>query len=81
MPEDSEELALTLGAKKRKLTRKSFELFGKNLGFNDKQIDGVFKHFLKNKSKSINLIKRSFLSDNMQYKYIALMESRYDALY
>ena len=48
LPEDTEELALTLGGKKKKLTHTSFETFGKNLGLNDKQIDGVFKRFQKN---------------------------------
>jgi serine/threonine-protein kinase HipA len=81
LPEDPEELALTIGAKKRKLSRNNFEMFGKKLELNDKQIDSVFKRFLKNKNKAINLIERSFLSDNMQQKYIALMESRYERLY
>ncbi len=81
LPEDSEELALILGAKKRKLTRRSFEKYGYDLGLNDKQIDGVFKRFLKNKSKAISLIEQSFLSDNMRHKYITLTENRYDTLY
>ena len=81
LPEDTEELALTLGGKKRKLTRKSFEIYGKDLGLNDKQIDGAFKRFFKNRSKAFRLIEQSFLSEEMQNKYIALLDKRYDALY
>jgi serine/threonine-protein kinase HipA len=81
LPEDTEELALTLGGKKRKLTRKSFEMYGKDLGLNDKQINGAFKRFQKNKSKALRLIEHSFLSEKMQNKYIALLDKRYDVLY
>ena len=81
LPEDTEELALTLGGKKKKLTRTSFETYGKNLGLNDKQIDGVFKRFQKNKAKALRLIEQSFLSEEMQDKYIALLNKRYDILY
>jgi serine/threonine-protein kinase HipA len=81
LPDDDEELALTLGGKKRKLTRKSFETYGKNLGLNDKQINGAFKRFLKNKSKALQLIESSFLSAEMQNKYIAFLDKRYDVLY
>ena len=81
LPEDTDELALTLGGKKRKLTRKSFETYGRDLGLNDKQIDGAFKRFLKNRSKAFRLIEQSFLSEEMQNKYIALLNKRYNALY
>lgn len=81
LPDDTEELALTLGSKKRKLTRKSFEAYGKDLGLNDKQINGAFKRFQKNKPKALRLIELSFLSEEMQNKYIALLDKRYDALY
>jgi serine/threonine-protein kinase HipA len=81
LPEDTEELALTLGGKKKKLTRTSFETYGKNLGLNDKQINGVFKRFQKNKAKALRLIEQSFLSEEMQNKYIALLNKRYEILY
>lgn len=81
LPEDTEELALTLGGKKKKLTRTSFETYGKNLGLNDKQINGAFKRFQKNKAKALRLIEQSFLSEEMQNKYIALLNKRYEILY
>jgi serine/threonine-protein kinase HipA len=37
-----------------------FETFGTNLGLTQKQIKGVFKRFLANKTKAVKLIKNPF---------------------
>ncbi len=76
-PEDKEELALTLGGKKRKLTRDNIERFGTELGLSPKQIVGVFKRFEKNKPKAIEWIGNSFLSKEMKAEYINLLNERY----
>ena len=55
--------ALTLGGKKKKLTRVYFERFDEGLGLTQKQIQGVFKRFIKNKEIAITWINESFLSD------------------
>ncbi len=81
LPEDTEELALTIGGKKRKLKLEHFETFGKNLGLTQKQIKGVFKRFLANKKKAVKLIEASFLSEEMRHKYLALIDERYSRLY
>lgn len=80
-PDDDEELALTLDGKKKKLTRKHFEYLGKNLELNQKQIDGVFKRFLKNKPNSKKLIDQSFLSEKIKSEYLELLEKRYSIIY
>lgn len=77
IPEDKEELALTLDGKKRKLTRDSFEKFATKLGLNKKQAQGVFQRFLRNKSKVTSLVEQSFLSPQMQNNYLDLVEQRY----
>ncbi len=64
-PEDSEELALTLVGKKKKLKREHFEQLGNELGLTPKQIKGSFNRMMKNKSIAIDWIDRSFLSENM----------------
>lgn len=46
---DTEELALTLEGKKRKLQWEHFVRLGTLLGLNNKQINGVAKRFLKNR--------------------------------
>jgi len=79
-PEDKEELALTLSGKKKNLKKEHFVNFGKELGLNTKQINGVFQRFGKNKPKAIDLIERSFLSKNMKKKYLNILEERYSKL-
>lgn len=81
IPDDKEELALTLGGKKNKLTRDDFETFGKKLGLSNKQVQATFKRFFKNKQVGLDLIKSSFLSKEMQNNYIKLFESRFDRLF
>lgn len=80
-PDDEEELALTLDGKKRKLNRKYFEYLGKNLELTQKQIDGVFKRFMKNKPQALKLIDQSFLSEKMKSNYNSLLEKRYTVIY
>ncbi len=76
-PEDTEELALTLEGKKRKLQWQHFENLGVMLGLNKKQISGIAKRFLKNKPLAIEWISNSFLSDEYKEKYMNLLGERY----
>ena len=76
-PEDLEEFALTLDAKKRKLRRIHFEHLGKVLELNEKQIDGVFKRVIGNRTVSFDWIEKSFLSEEYKEKYRHLLEQRY----
>ncbi len=80
MPEDTEELALTLEGKKKKLNWGHFERLGLGLGLNDKQIQGVKKRFFRNKTNAVELLNKSFLSNEMQESYQNLLENRYDKL-
>ncbi len=77
LPDDTEELALTLAGKKNKLKRQHFEQLGKVLGLNIKQIDRTFKRFLLNKPKALKWIEKSFLSNDMKVAYKELIEKRY----
>jgi len=79
-PNDKEELALTLSGKKNKLKRQDFENFGIGLQLTDKQIDGVFKRFLKNKHKARYWIGNSFLSEKMKNAYNHIIESRFQQI-
>lgn len=80
-PDDTEELALTLEGKKKKLKWENFERLGIDLGLNEKQIMGIAKRFLKNKPVAIQWINNSFLSEEYKEKYIALMEEKYRILF
>ncbi len=78
--EDKEELALTIDGKKTKIRRQNFEKLAEDLDLSKKQINSTFKRFAKNKQKALDLIKISFLSDEMKIKYSDLLESRYDKI-
>ena len=76
-PLDTEELALTIEGKKRKLTRQDFELFGVKLGLNSKQTQNVFERFTKYKTNAKSLIDISFLSQEAKEKYWDIMQEKY----
>lgn len=79
-PEDTEELALTIAGKRKKISRKILFDFGVGLGLSKKQIEGVFKRFMGLQEDAIDLIKMSFLSKVMKSKYIDILEQRYKVL-
>jgi len=78
--EDTEELALTLEGKKKKLKWEHFERMGKGLELTNKQIQGVLKRMIKNKPKAVEWIGKSFLSDGMKKAYLNLLDKRYEQL-
>lgn len=80
LPEDSDELALTLGGKKKSLKREHFEALGEGLGLTPNQIKSSFKRMMKNKSEAFTWIDRSFLSKEMKIAYREVLESRYKQL-
>jgi serine/threonine-protein kinase HipA len=80
LPEDTEELALTLAGKKSNLKKQHFEQLGIDLGLTEKQIKSVFKRMLKNKNKALQFIEASFLSDEMQLSYKNLLDHRYQKI-
>ena len=79
-PNDDEELALTLEGKKKKLSREHFERLGLGLELNIKQVNGVFKRFIRSRKVAFDWINNSFLSEEYQKKYTALLEERYSIL-
>lgn len=80
-PTDTEELALTIEGKKRRLKWENFERLGISLDLNQKQIKGIAKRFQKNKPIAIQWINNSFLSEEYKEKYKALLEERYCTLF
>lgn len=68
-PEDTEELALTLGGKKKKTTLQNFLDFGYGLGLTKKQIDSALNRFATLQKDALSLIENSFLSEEMQINY------------
>lgn len=77
-PEDTEELALTIAGKKKKLARQNFLDFGVGLGLSKKQIDGALKRFVGLRKDALGLIEASFLSDKMQSDYKNIFKYRFE---
>jgi serine/threonine-protein kinase HipA len=80
LPEDKEELALTIQGKKKKINRENFELFGKQMNLTEKQINGVFNRFKEFKKNAEYWIYKSFLSVDMQQQYIYKIKERFKQL-
>lgn len=80
-PKDKEELALPIDGKKKKLKQIHFELFGSSLGLTSKQISGVFNRYQTNLHTVESIIAHSFLSVEMQTKYLELYNDRYMTLF
>ena len=81
LPEDQEELALTLEGKKRKFTRVHFESFGRSLQLTDRQAKRAFERLLKNRPKADQWISLSFLSQGMKDRYQEIVTERYQRLF
>ncbi len=79
-PDDKEELALTLEGKKTKLKREHFDRLGKGLDLTDKQINSVFKRFVRNRLIAEEWIQNSFLSDDLKKRYMNLLHERYERI-
>lgn len=69
MPEDDEELALTLNGKKKRIKREDFEKAMSDSGMDKKAITNLFNRFSKAIPKWHELIGMSFLSDDLQKTY------------
>lgn len=74
MPEDTEELALTLNGKKRKLKRSDFETAFAKAGLDKKVGKNIFSKFEMVVPLWLEFIDRSFLSEDMKKKYKELIQ-------
>lgn len=69
MPEDDEELALTLNGKKKRIKREDFEKAMRDSGIDEKAIANLFARFSKAIPKWHELIDDSFLPTDLQEAY------------
>jgi serine/threonine-protein kinase HipA len=76
IPEDAEELALTLNGKKSRLTRHDFELAMLSSGLNEKVISNIFNRFKRITSQWESCIRSSFLPQHLQDTYWSLIQQR-----
>ena len=76
MPEDTEELALTLNGKKRKLRKADFIRSITSTGVDEKVIDNMARRFGRVLPSWFDLIDRSFLPEDMKHAYKNLILRR-----
>ena len=79
-PEDTEELALTLDGKKKKLKKDHFEKLAQGLGLTDIQTQRVFRRMIINRHKALEWIDQSFLSADLKTAYKKVLHYRYTQL-
>jgi serine/threonine-protein kinase HipA len=76
LPEDKEETALTIGGKKSRLTKMDFINLGLKFGMSERQIENVFKRFVKLEKKIMELIDTSFLNEENKTIYENLVNNK-----
>jgi serine/threonine-protein kinase HipA len=80
MPEDKEELALTLNGKKNNLRKKDFDLFAEKLGVTQKTKEIIINKFFSSHHTLNTTIDASLLKDETKILYKELIELRLDRL-
>ena len=80
VPDDKEEMALTINARKSKITSKDFDILGQSLGMNEKQLSAVYKKFSSHIHQLEKFIEIGFLPLNLKKEYVALFKERCNRL-
>lgn len=79
-PADDEDLALTLNAKKKKISRKDFIVAFNSFKLDAKQQENIFKKMEKSKDKWLKCIEDSFISDEFKVTYKELIKNRFERI-
>jgi serine/threonine-protein kinase HipA len=77
-PIDTEELALTLAGKKKKIQLAHFIDWGKNMGLTTRQMENSFTIYTNQKDSIKTIIYNSFLSTDYKEKYWGIIENRFE---
>lgn len=75
-PKDKEDLALTLGGRKRKVNRLDFDQFAMSLGLTDLVRDNIYKDFSKQTNKVTASIASSFLTEEYKESYARIYKQK-----
>jgi serine/threonine-protein kinase HipA len=79
-PLDDEELALTLNGRKKKISKRDFEIAFTAAKLDKKQQENIFNKMVKARAKWIDLIGISFLTAELKSKYVNLIHERFQRL-
>lgn len=78
MPEDKEQMALTVNGKKRNIRKKDFLILAENLGITKKVAERLISQLLKMEQKIIKEVNQSYIPRQMQEELISLISNRCD---
>ena len=81
MPSDTEELALTLNARKKKIKLQDFTNAMTNSGLDEKVVQNILKKFQTVEESWYDWIERSFLPQEMKTGYQQMIKSRLERLF
>src|SRR5690606_25578618 len=75
-PKDKEDVALTLGGRKRKVKRSDFDQFAASLGISELVRNNIYKDFSERSLQIQDWIDRSFLNDEYQEVYAQIVDKK-----
>lgn len=81
MPNDKEELALTLNGRKRKFNAQDFETFAQNLQIPSNEITKIHTQFQQKMPAIFAFIAQSFLPETLQETFITLIQEKAKRLF
>ena len=76
LPDDKDELALTLNAKKRKLKKSDFNNLLNTYKIDEKVIENIYEKYRKIVPQWLNFIDTSFLPQQMKEEYKSIINKR-----
>jgi len=74
MPDDKEEMALTINARKNRLARRDFDSLAANLKIPAKVLANIYEKFAKKIQDSMQWIDISFLPEEMKKDYQRILQ-------
>ena len=81
LPEDTEEMALTLNGKKSRIDGGDFRVFAKTIGLNERQTDHAFSRIADSLAAHLDdVLSVSLLSDEFASRFRHLVRSNLDRL-
>lgn len=81
MPEDTEQLALTLNGKKRNIHKKDFYIFAEKCGIPKKSAEKMLQKLCSLKDEFIKQCENSYLSEELKVKTQSLINQRIELLF
>ena len=80
LPEDKEELALTLNARKRNIKKRDFIAFAEHFNIGSKTVNNIFYKFEQKIPQWKKFIEDSFITNDLKQKYRDLIDERAEKL-